>query len=82
MSSEIIITLESYLPGKKEFVALPLFYKNLEIYKDDNSVDYEIQNLNITHSDFHETDKCTVGYGYKRAAHIALDPGKIILKKD
>ncbi len=81
MSKEIIETLKSYFENEQDFHYLPPFYKKLEIYKDDNSVDYEIQNLNITESYFHQTDKCTVGYSYKRAANILLDIKKIIHKQ-
>ena len=81
MAKEIIETLRLYFTKEQDFHYLPPFYKKLEIYKDDNSVDYEIQNLNITESYFHQTTKCTVGYSYKRAANILLNSKKIILKQ-
>jgi hypothetical protein len=81
MAKEIIETLELYLEEKKDFHYLPPFYKKLEIYKDDNSVEYSIENLNVTESFFHQTKKCTVGYSYKRTANILLNSEKIIHKQ-
>lgn len=70
-----------YFDKRSDFEALPPFYKKLEMYTDDTSVDFGVPDLNIVPSSFHQTNRFTVGYCYKRAGLISLNPEKIIQKQ-
>lgn len=73
--------MAEYFSSTKVFNNLPPFYKKLEMYMDDMASDYDVPDLNIVPSDFHQTDRYTSGYCFKRSGYIVLDETKFIQKQ-
>ncbi|MCX6319640.1 MAG: hypothetical protein NTW29_20345 [Bacteroidetes bacterium] len=70
-----------YFDKLADFNELPPFYKKLEMYSDDKASDFGVPDLNIVPSRFHQTERFTVGFCYKRSGNIPLDPQKLIQKQ-
>lgn len=69
--------LEDFLEHREQFDNLPLFYRKLEAYADDMASSMNVENMNIAPAEFYQTSKISIGFFFKKAAHIAWEEDKL-----
>jgi hypothetical protein len=77
MNKDVSKHLKDFLDQKEHFEELPLFYRKLELYADDMGMVTGIENLNMAPSEFYQTSKISIGFFFKKAAHIAWEEDKL-----
>ncbi|KAA5534576.1 hypothetical protein F0919_08115 [Taibaiella lutea] len=77
MEKDISKHLKDFLEQKEQFDDLPLFYRKLEVYTDDMGTAMGVEKLNMAPSGFYQTSKISIGFFFKKAAHIAWEEDKL-----
>lgn len=81
MNKDISKHLKDFLERPEQFEDLPLFYRKLEVYADDMGTVTGVENLNMAPSTFYQTSKISIGFFFKKAAHIAWEEDKLKFKQ-
>lgn len=73
--------LKDFTPEGIVFETLPLFYRKLERYTDDMATVFDVPDLNMMPADLYQTSKVSIGFFFKKAAHIDWEEDKLIFKQ-
>ena len=65
--------MKDFFEDQEQYDQLPLLYRKLEQFTDDVASTIKVEDLNMMPADFYQTSKISVGFFFKKPAHVLWD---------